>query len=219
MVDPLEKIPPSPSYTAAYQQGMMIGHVNHVTPLQVTGIPSVTPSPTKLLTGGKGAKKGRPKASVEELAAARKAKQRVTARVSRAVDYYMDQAHRTSVVVPWIYVYVTGSLGAASALSQIQAESEWNWHENNSPWVSKEPEFWYRRTGLNQDGWIEARQQLRARGLIEERSRFDPSLGGIVTEIQWMPEAYCDACAEVRADIRADLRQAVERGLDIGPGL
>ena len=219
MVDPLENIPPSLSYAGAYQKGMMIGHINHVSPLQVTGIPSATLAPTDSLAGGKGTKKGRPKASVEELAAARKAKQRVTARVAKAVDYYMDQAYRTSVVVPWIYVYVTGSLGAASALSQIQAESEWNLHENNSPWVSKEPEFWYRRTGLNQDGWIEARQQLRECGLIEERSRFDPRLGGIVTEIQWLPEVYCAACAEVRADIRADLRQAIERGLDIGPGL
>lgn len=227
MSEPADKLPPAQGYATAFQQGTLIGHVNHVSPLQMISTPSTSVSPpgspsestdlapAALPASGKGAKKGRPKASVEELAAARKAKQRATARVARAVDYYMDQAHRTSVVVPWIYVYVAGSLGAASALQQIQAESERCWHENNAAWVSLEPLFWHRRTGLNQDGWVQARQRLREIGLIEERSRFDPNLNQIITEIQWLPQAYCDACAKVRADMRADLREALESGVDI----
>jgi hypothetical protein len=147
----------------------------------------------------------------------RKQKQRQRARLARAVDWYMDQAEQVYLSVPMIYIYVTGSVTAAAALFEIERLSEVQFLERSDPWVHLDQQAWLDYTKLGEQEWLDAREDLRALDLIEERRRFDLERNQIVTEIQFLPDGFAKAKADVRDELREQVRQAITRG-DRVPG-
>ena len=157
-------------------------------------------------------------AAVQPLSApvnAKRAKARARSELAKQVDFYMDRAEVISVSVPFIYVYVASSLGAASALMQIERHSEARFIEYGDPWVSLETAEWLDHTGLSGTEWVAARQRLRELGLVVERRRYCDLRGELVVDIQFCPEAFAKAKAGVRQAIKEQL-QAQQAGL-LGP--
>lgn len=145
-------------------------------------------------------------AVLTDLAAVRRAKQKERARVAQAVDWYMDRAEQVCLSVPMIYIYVAHSIAAAVALYQIEARSEAQFLERGDPWVQLDQSSWLYLTKLDEAQWVQARSELRALDLIEERRRFDLDRGEIITQIQFLPDAFSRAKGEVRDDIRRQLK-------------
>jgi hypothetical protein len=147
-----------------------------------------------------------------DLAEVRREKQRQRARLSRAVDWYMDRAEQVYLSVPMIYIYVAGSVTAAAALYQIEQLGEGQFLERGDPWVHLDQQGWLDYTKLGEAEWVDARSDLRALDLIEERRRYDLGRGEIITEIQFLPDAFAKAKVDVRNELREQVRQAIVRG-------
>ena len=154
----------------------------------------------------------RPPPPPTDLAEVRRRKQRQRVRLSRAVDWYMDRADQVCLSVPMIYIYVACSVTAAAALFHIERLSEGQFLEKGDPWVHLDQASWLAETKLSEEEWLNARSELRELDLIEERRRFDLERDEIVTQIQFLPDAFVKAKAEVRDNIREQVRQAMERG-------
>lgn len=156
-------------------------------------------------------------AVLTDLAAVRRARQRARARVARMVDWYMDRAEQMCLSVPMIYIYIAHSIAAAVALYHIEARSEGQFAEKGDPWVHLDQTSWLYLTKLDEAQWVQARSELRALDLIQERRRFDLDRGEIVTQIQFLPDAFSRAKGEVRDDIRRQIKGDVDAGLTV-PG-
>jgi hypothetical protein len=83
--------------------------------------------------------------------------------------------------------------------------------------VHLDQQAWLDYTKLGEQEWLDAREDLRALDLIEERRRFDLERNQIVTEIQFLPDGFAKAKADVRDELREQVRQAITRG-DRVPG-
>jgi hypothetical protein len=135
----------------------------------------------------------------------KRAKAKARSELDKQVDFYMDRAEVIAVSVPFIYVYVASSLGAASALMQIERHSEARFIEYGDPWVSLDTAEWLDYTGLSGPEWVAARQRLRELGLVAERRRYCDLRAELVVDIQFCPEAFAKAKAGVRQAIREQL--------------
>lgn len=151
-------------------------------------------------------------AVLTDLAAVRRAKQKERARVAQAVDWYMDRAEQVCLAVPMIYIYIAHSIAAAVALYQIEARSEGQYLERGDPWVHLDQSAWLYLTKLDEAQWVQARGELRALDLIEERRRYDLDRSEIITQIQFLPDAFSRAKGQVRDDIRRQLKGGVDAG-------
>lgn len=179
--------------------------------------PLANPAPSPAAAERRPQARGSSGATLTNLAAVRRAKQRERARVSRAVDWYMDRAEQLCISVPVMYVYVARSIAAAVALYHIEARSEGQFLENGDPWVHLDQTSWLYMTKLDEEQWVQARSELRELDLIEERRRFDLERGEIVTQIQFLPDAFAAAKGEVRDEIRRQVRDDIDAGLSV-PG-
>jgi hypothetical protein len=104
--------------------------------------------------------------------------------------------------VPRLYFEVCGSLVAAVALRQIEAQSEHAFREFGSPWVCSSNAEWMFVCSLNEPEWIGARETLRSIGLVQERRRYESDRQRIVVDLAFEPQAFQEHIDMVRQRIR-----------------
>ena len=152
----------------------------------------------------------------DELADVRRRKSAERTAITRYVDERLDaMEHQEVYTVPMLYVAVTGSLAPAHLLSLVAQWSEQMYASTGSGWVRQPVQAWVNYSGLVEEDWLAARELLRERGLIEERRRYDASVGEIVTEIAFVPSVFASEVAKVREEVREDARSRLRSGLPL----
>lgn len=152
----------------------------------------------------------------DQLAEMRRRRTAERTAVARHVDERLDaMEYREVYTVPMLYVAVAGSLAPAHLLSLVAQWSEQAYAATGSGWVRQPVQAWVDYSGLAEQDWMEAREALRERGLIEERRRYDMTAGEIITEIAFVPSVFAAEVAKVREALREDAKARLRDGLPL----